>query len=499
MHQGPRLFRRWRPLFWLREFAAAACLLGGEAPLYADTVTATWNANPEPDIAGYRLSYGNTAGQYTTSIDAGNVTSRQVTLNPGARYYFVVQAYNTAGSVSLPSAEASVDLSAINQAPILTAPANQNHAENSSVSLQLAASDPDGQALTYSATGLPAALTVNASGLIGGTLSYTSAGTYSVTATASDGSLSASQTFQWTVANRLSGLTSSSDFDGDGRTDMTAYRPSTGEWFMLSSRSDYATGSVVTWGTSTDRPVPGTYDADVMSDIAIYRRSGIWSILPSSTGFATSIDVSLGRRADRPLPGDYDGDGFTDMAIFRPSTATWQIRLSSTNYATIDTLQFGVGTKWIGATADRPVPADYDGDGRTDIAVLKPSGLWSILPSHLNNTATFERAWGQSTDIPVPGDYDGDGTADIAVYRPSTGEWQVLLSNSNFTTSTVIVNGGPDEVPVPGDYDGDGKTDCAVFRTSTATWFVLKSSTRDTTAITVTSGLGTDVPLPVHP
>ena len=90
----------------------------------------------------------------------------------------------------------------VNRAPTLTAPPNQTSAENATVSLQLVASDPDGDALTYSATGLPPALTVNATtGLIAGTLSYTSAGTYSVTATASDGSLATSQTFTWTVTN----------------------------------------------------------------------------------------------------------------------------------------------------------------------------------------------------------------------------------------------------------------------------------------------------------
>ena len=87
-----------------------------------------------------------------------------------------------------------------NQAPTLTQPANQTSAENTAVSLQLVASDPDGDAMTYSATGLPPALTVNATtGVIAGTLSYTSAGTYSVTATASDASLATSQTFAWTV------------------------------------------------------------------------------------------------------------------------------------------------------------------------------------------------------------------------------------------------------------------------------------------------------------
>ena len=70
------------------------------------------------------------------------------------------------------------------------------------MSLQLAASDPDGNPLTYSATGLPAGLGINPNtGLISGTLTFTSAGTYTVTATASDGAATDSKAFSWTVTD----------------------------------------------------------------------------------------------------------------------------------------------------------------------------------------------------------------------------------------------------------------------------------------------------------
>jgi hypothetical protein len=68
------------------------------------------------------------------------------------------------------------------------------------VTLPLAAIDPDGNGLTYAASGLPSGLTVNAAtGLISGTLSGADAGTCEVTVTASDGSASTSQTFTWTI------------------------------------------------------------------------------------------------------------------------------------------------------------------------------------------------------------------------------------------------------------------------------------------------------------
>src|SRR6266576_1698458 len=88
--RGNSIGGRWRarvivPLLMLVWFLSAVSL-------QAATVTATWNANSETDIAGYKLSYGTQSGTYTTTIDVGNVTSASVTLNPG-QYFFAVQAY----------------------------------------------------------------------------------------------------------------------------------------------------------------------------------------------------------------------------------------------------------------------------------------------------------------------------------------------------------------------------------------------------------------------
>jgi hypothetical protein len=188
----------------LRALAVLALLLGSASAIEAQTVvTLAWDANTEPDLAGYEVSYGTQSGVYSTTVDVGNVTSRAFTLTSGVVYYFAVKAYNSASPrlYSPYSTEVSTGV-ATNRAPTLVQPASQTAAEHASVSLQLVASDPDLNPLTFSATGLPASLTINATtGLISGTLTYTSAGSYTVTATVSDGALTNSRTFAWTVTD----------------------------------------------------------------------------------------------------------------------------------------------------------------------------------------------------------------------------------------------------------------------------------------------------------
>jgi hypothetical protein len=161
----------------------------------AQTLTVQWDLNPEPDVTGYILYIGTDSGVYTQTIDVGN-TDRYVFSSavPGQRYYFTLAAY--AGALIGPRAP---EISGFGNAPpSLAPPGNQRSTAGQNVVLQLVGSDPLGQALTYSASGLPAGLSLAPStGLISG--SPSAAGTYNVTATASDGVLSASQSFTWTI------------------------------------------------------------------------------------------------------------------------------------------------------------------------------------------------------------------------------------------------------------------------------------------------------------
>jgi hypothetical protein len=234
------------------------------------------------------------------------------------------------------------------------------------------------------------------------------------------------------------------DFDGNGTSDISIWRPSNGIWFI----KDIAYPQ---WGTAGDIPVNGDYDGNLITDVAVWRPSnGYWFVKNQST-------VQWGTNGDIPVPGKYDSDNKTDMAVWRPSDGCWFIKYSGG----------GVGVVQWGTSGDIPVPGDYDGDGYTDIAVWRPSnGNWFIKYS---GGGIGIVQWGASGDIPVPGKYDSDNKTDIAVWRPSAGYWFVQNSAGGYSVNQWGTSG---DIPAPGDYDGNGSTDIAVFRPSNGYWFV---------------------------
>ena len=267
------------------------------------------------------------------------------------------------------------------------------------------------------------------------------------------------------------------DFDGDGKTDFSVFRPTDGNWYINQSTAGF---TAKLWGANGDKLMPADYDGDGKTDVAVMRPNAnntavIFYIMNS--GNSTASYVQWGAPSDVPAIADYNGDGKADVAVFRPSTGEWFV-LNSGGAASAVTF---------GQNGDVPVAGDYDGDGKADIAVFRPSnGFWYINKSTGGVQTTL---FGMSSDKPVPADYDGDGKMNIAVYRPSNGTW--YTSQNSATNFGAVVFGTSTDVPVPGDYDGDGKYDVAVYRNGT--WFVNRASGG---LLTTTFGASSDAPIP---
>ena len=233
-----------------------------------------------------------------------------------------------------------------------------------------------------------------------------------------------------TVANGMR----TADLDGDGRADLNVYRPSNGTWFNLQSKTNY--------------------DAN-------QARAFQW-----------------GLSGDIPVSSDYDGDGVTDIAVWRPSNGVWFILQSSSGFTTV---------------AGRPVGPDGRCAGRGRLRRRRQSrprrvsaGERHMVHPDVDQRLYHARSalqWGLPGDLPVPGDYDGDSKTDLAVWRPSTGEWFIVSTSSGTATLVTFTLGSTGDIPVPGDYDGDGKTDGAVFRPSSGTWTIRSSSDGDARSV----------------
>jgi hypothetical protein len=286
--------------------------------------------------------------------------------------------------------------------------------------------------------------------------------------------------------------TTSHDFDGDGKSDATFYRPASGQWWIKHS-SNPDNFQIRSLGDSESQPVPGDYDGDGKPDIAVWKQSnGLWTILTSSSNYSAAIEKGWGSGAAfRAVPGDYDGDGRTDIAVWNRVTGIWWILTSSSNFNTNAYV-----TKGWGDQNFVPVQGDYDGDGKTDIAVFRPStGIWWILRSSTNNQDYFTKGWGDPNFVPVHGDYDGDGKTDIAVWRPSTGIWWILTSSSGYGSYFTQGWGDATYIAVPADYDGDGRTDIAVWHPATRAWWVRYSASNYVNFSDFGWGTAGDIPL----
>jgi len=261
------------------------------------------------------------------------------------------------------------------------------------------------------------------------------------------------------------------------------------EWLGIDDVSITVNGPVNAVRANVD------FNGDGRSDYVVTRNTNnpfneggasqkFWYISTSDTG-AQRVQ-GWGISSDTNTPADFDGDGKTDIAVWRPSNSVFYILNSATSTARIE--QFG-------QNGDDPrVVGDYDGNGRADLSVYRTGflqNIWFYRTTPGGNV--FYQPWGSGTARPVPGDYDGDGKYDFNVRRSMSGAEQLVILKS--AGGVEYINWGlSTDVYVPGDYDGDGKFDFCAVRNETGnrSWYILEADGGGTGGAPIVFGLSSD-------
>lgn len=275
------------------------------------------------------------------------------------------------------------------------------------------------------------------------------------------------------------------DFDGDGKTDFSVMRRESqfSQWQWWVNYSSAGTTGTFDFGLSpSDVAQPFDYDGDGSDDIAVWRSAGdnsAYYIVQSGTN--TIRVIPFGQDGDIPVTEDYDGDGRDDLSVWRaPSSsvgqATWFYLGSLNNPNNNITyvpwgMRYGIDLNQV----DKPYPGDFDGDGKADFRVQRrvdTSVLTADTPAifyTLSATGVVNYDyWGWASDKLLPGDYDGDGKTDLAVargYNSDTGQtiWYVRYTGGQ-PDAVMPWGAGSSDLFAQGDYDGDGITDLATYR-----------------------------------
>ena len=286
----------------------------------------------------------------------------------------------------------------------------------------------------------------------------------------SDGTFQAPYTISFPANQNLDWIVSA-DFNHDGKADLAVAGRAPGKVFILIGNGSGGFGDPVNYGATTapnqTAIAVGDFNGDGYADLAVSGDDGDVALFTNNGDGTFSVTGRpAGGNPYSVAAADFNGDGITDLAF---------ANFSNDNVSVL----FGNGDGSFGSPATYSVPAgsgplyiaaaDLNGDGIPDLAVTNEAGTGTGVSVLLGNAnGTFGAATVYFPGIAKPsalafGDFNGDGKTDIAVtsFTASTNSVSILLGNGlgAFPTETNYVGGAWPLGLVVGDFNGDGRPD----------------------------------------
>jgi hypothetical protein len=246
-------------------------------------------------------------------------------------------------------------------------------------------------------------------------------------------------------------------------------------------------------------------DGDGRPDLAVANAgSDSISVLLNATApgsaliiYAAATDFAAGAGPRSITAADFDGDGRPDLAVANTGSDNVSVLRNATAPGS-GVITYGAASDFAAGTGPRSVTAaDFDGDGRPDLAVANSgSGSVSVLRNTtepgsgvITYAAAGDFAAGTGPRSVTAADFDGDGRPDLAVANADSDDVSVLLNTTEpgsgviaYAAATAFAVGDNPHSAIAADFDGDGRPDLAVANAGSDSVSVLLNTTEPGTA-----------------